>query len=324
MHEELLFPILSEIVKGYSPAIYEKQPLFIKHPSFGTELELAAEYKKYYDQYRANGLPTIEERLAFLKEEGEWTDKDEAFIETQKKFLSNLHKTLAKMVIPAQVDELKRTINETEDKIGKKIIERESLLGVTCEASAKNKKREIAIVTSLFSDERLAVRFVSEEDWEYLDPSVVSALSNLYYKTVDKFTDDNLKRIALSGIFFNLYSIIPRDNPAALFSKGIWDLTFFQQRLLRYAQDARLIYENVHDIPDEIRSDYDALVDFSRRDRNTLKQKGGNMGYSVVGASRKDMAKAGVDVNGAISLNELAQKSGKTTLKKKDFLNAAG
>ena len=48
------------------------------------------------------GVPTEEDMLAYLKDEGQWTDKDEKFIQDKELFLENLRKAKTKLVLKAK------------------------------------------------------------------------------------------------------------------------------------------------------------------------------------------------------------------------------
>lgn len=321
MHDELLLSVLADVVNGFSVCIIRGKTAFIKHLDLRTELKASATYKRYFLKYKESGLPTREDRLSFLKEEGDWTDQDESFVNKQSRFLENLLKTKDKLVLSSQMAEIEKTIKETRFKIEEKILLRERLIGATCEKYANKRKEEDQILRSVFSDEELTERFISEEDAEYAGMDELQDIFDQYFKIFSEFSDSTLKKIAVMPLFYNFFSLAPKDDLASVFGKTPVEMTFFQQRLLHLAQNIRYIYENVPNIPEDIRGDYDKLIDFSRKDRDGSRGDKGNAGYSMVGAKKKEMKDAGIKTENTISPFDMLKKSGKKSLSKGDFLN---
>lgn len=325
-NDETLFLTLDEIIKGYSEVDIATEKAYIKHFGIRDELTFARVYNKYLDLYKKRGLPTVADRLAFLKEEGDWTEKDDAELAQNRRFLDTLLKTKAKIVLNSQIREIEKTIKDTEDKIRAKSLLRRQLLGATCEDRAERKRDEFQIISSIFKDEALSQRYVTDEDYDYGDSEALEEVFDSYYKVFNRFSDENLKKIAITPMFFNLFGLCPKDSPFLFFDKRILDLTAFQQKLLFLAQNARSIFENVPDIPDECKNNYDALVDFALRQRGSKPSSGkeGNMGKTIVGAKSDDLKRAGVNTTGAITPFQMLKESGKRSLNKKDFLKVIG
>ena len=321
MHDELLLSVLADVVNGYSVCSIRGKTAYIKHLDLKTELKASATYKKYFLKYKDSGLPTREDRLLFLKEEGDWTDQDESFISSQTRFLGNLVKTKDNLVLKSQTEEIEKTITETRNKIEEKISLRERLIGATCEKYANKRKEEDQILRSVFLDEELTERFLSEEEAEYVGWDELRDIFDEYFKIFSEFSDSTLKKIAIMPLFYNFFSLAPKDDLASVFGKTPVEMTFFQQRLLHLAQNIRYIYENVPNIPEDIRGDYDKLIDFSRKDRDGSRGDKGNAGYSMVGAKKKEMKDAGIKTENTISPFDMLKKSGKKSLSKGDFLN---
>lgn len=321
MHDELLLSVLADVVNGYSVCSIRGKTAYVKHLDLKTELKASATYKKYFLKYKDSGLPTREDRLLFLKEEGDWTDQDESFVSKQSRFLENLLKTKDKLMLPSQTAEIEKTITETRTKIEEKISLRERLIGATCEKYANKRKEEDQILRSVFLDEELTERFLSEEDAEYAGMDELQDIFDTYFKIFSEFSDSMLKKIAVMPLFYNFFSLAQKDDLASVFGKVPVEMTFFQQRLLHLAQNVRYIYENVPNIPGEVRGDYEKLIEFSRKERDESRGDKGNAGYSMVGAGKKDMKAAGIRTENTISPFEMLKKSGKKSLSKGDFLN---
>lgn len=320
MYDEILLSVLADIVNGYSICKIGEKTAYIKHLDLKSELKASATYKKYFTKYKDSGLPTKEDRLSFLQEEGDWSAEDDLFITKQRRFLENLLKTKDKLALPSQAAEINRTIEETKNKLEEKESLRERLIGATCEKYADKKKEEDQILKAIFLDELLTVPFLSEEEIEYAEIEELQDIFSTYFRLFSDFSEAVLKKIAVEPLFYNFFSLAPKDDLSKIFGKAVLDLTFFQQRLLHLAQNVRYIYENVPDIPDEIRGSYDSLVEFSRKEKTGHGRDKGNAGYSLMGANKKEMKMAGVNTEGTVSPFEMLKKSGKKSLNKSDFL----
>lgn len=322
MHDELLFSVLADVVNGYSFCKIDGKDAYIKHLDLSSELKSSSVYKKFFDEYKRRTVPTNAERLAFLKEEGDWTEADDSFISKNRKYLENLRNTRDKLFLKSQLAELDKTIAETAQKLEEKASRRERLIGPTCEKYAGKKKEESQILGAVFKDEEFKVPFLTEEEIEYADNSELQKIFDAYFQVFKEFTDDVLKKIAVAPIFYNFFSLTPKESPAEAFEAPILKLTFFQQKLLHYAQNIRYVYENTQNIPNEIKDNYDSMLEFARREKVSSKREMGNAGYSIVGATKDDMKMAGIDMKNSVSPFELLKKSGKTSLDKKDFMNS--
>lgn len=140
-----------------------------------------------------------------------------------------------------------------------------------------------------------------------------------------RFGDDNIQKAVLQD-FFSLY--LPFcEKPFDFYGRPVVQMTIFQQKLLAWGRCFSSIFQNVDKIPDSIRKDPQALLDFADRSRN--KDKLSNSGKNKEGSTsfvmgtREDaesMAGDGVEVgdlaeelkknNGFLSQSQLMQKMG--------------
>ncbi len=321
MHDERLSSLLLEVINGYSEIVVLQKKAYLKHLDLSIELGGSSVYRRCFDQYKQKGLPSEEEKLEELEKEGEWTKADESFIHKNRRFLKNLRETEKKLVLEAQKSDIQKTIKETEAELIKKIVKRESLIGATCEKYAEKKKQEFVAFSSLFKDKDLSEPLFSDEEWEYLERSEVGEILEAINNSVSIFSEKAMKELCTFPLFFNFFTIGPKDNPSVFFKKNPKDLTFYQQKITVLARTVRSILENVPNVPDEITDSYDDLLEFSRRSRDSGKRGKSNVGYSIVGAKKGEMKKAGAEIEGAISPHELLRKSGKKTLGKRDFID---
>ena len=84
--------IFRDVVRGFSTTTLEEDFVYIKHLTPHDQVELEEIEEKYFNIALRKGVPTEEDMLAYLKDEGQWTDKDEKFIQDKELFLENLRK----------------------------------------------------------------------------------------------------------------------------------------------------------------------------------------------------------------------------------------
>ena len=83
--------IFRDIVRGYTSTIIDDREVFIKHLTPHDQVELEEIEERYHQVALKRGVPTEEEMLAYLKEEGEWTEEDDKFIEDKKFFIERFN-----------------------------------------------------------------------------------------------------------------------------------------------------------------------------------------------------------------------------------------
>ena len=88
--------IFRDIVRGYSSTIIDDKEVFVKHLTPHDQVELEEIEERYHQIALKRGVPTEEEMLAYLKEEGEWTKEDEKVIEDKKFFIQSLSQAKSK------------------------------------------------------------------------------------------------------------------------------------------------------------------------------------------------------------------------------------
>ena len=87
--EKIIRKVLSEIIREYS-AEHNKKTVYIKHFRQSDQSELENHYDLIFEHAKSQGLPTEDETMEMLKNEGLWTDKDESEYQTQESYLNNL------------------------------------------------------------------------------------------------------------------------------------------------------------------------------------------------------------------------------------------
>ena len=116
-----------------------------EHFGLQDQVGVDAFYGGIYERAEKEGLPTEEQRLEFLNSEGTWTSKEEAAIVTKEGYISGLQRSLGKLVIKRQQDQIKKTLHEERGNLQTMREAREELLHGTCEKYASNKLNNFVI-----------------------------------------------------------------------------------------------------------------------------------------------------------------------------------
>ena len=318
----LLRRSLIDISRGYSETLYEQTPLYIKHFGLKNQDELDRQAEKISERYRKSGLRSSEEILKECEENGTWTPKDEASLASQKQFIGTLENTRKALLIPSQKDKLEVKIEELEKKLAEDKTKKRALLAESRESFTERRISDLTILHSLFRDKKLEDLFFSPEDFDELERSDIYDLVSIYNKAFKKLSIENIKLLSLSGMFSNYYSVVEKD-PCKMFNKGPLELTFFQLNLLNYAQVFRSIFKNIPNIPDEIKNNPDKLLEFAESGSKNeaairkAQEKGDpnrTRAGSMMGATKEDMEKMGMDTSTFVTPASILQKTGKKSM----------
>ena len=313
---------LIDISRGYSETSYEQTPLYIKHFGLKNQDELDRQAEKISERYKKSGLRSSEDILKECQENGTWTLKDEASLESQKQFIGTLINTRKALLIPTQKDKLEIRIEELEKKLSEDKAQKRALLAESREAFTERRISDLTILHSLFRDKDLEILFFSPEDFDELERSDIYDLVSIYNEAFKKLSIENIKLLSLSGMFSNYYSVVEKD-PCKMFNKGPLELTFFQLNLLNYAQVFRSIFKNIPNIPDEIKNDPDKLLEFAESGSKNeaavrkAQEKGDpnrTRAGSMVGATKEDMKKMGMDTSTFVTPASMLEKTGKKSM----------
>ena len=306
-----------QIIRGYTKCNMDKfGEFYLKHLDIFSSEEID-EKKLFYEEHaRTRGLPTEQEKIKDLKKEDLWSEEKENKIKDDQKLISSLKLTKSKFVLKADIENIQKEIEKTENELGELLYEKQELVGFTVESYAVKKINEFFIYTTSFKDADCKKPLFTEAEYEELSGVDIQALVNNYNKISESFNEKNMKRIALSGFFLNSFYLC-KDSPFNLFGKPVLDLTFNQKELFslgRYFKN--ILQELKHDPDEETMDDPDKLIELFNVSKNSesIKQK---MTYSdattVVGATQEDLERMGIrspKEDGAVSLSKAAAEQG--------------
>lgn len=314
--------IFIDILRGYSQAFYENTKIYIKHHTNFDAGDLDYRKEEFKNKAIKSGLPTLEFQEKYIIKEGLWSEEKEKEISKIKQFLSGLKQTKLKLFKESDIKEVQSSIDENAKILNSLVKEKKELVSFTVEDYVAKKVNEYYMFISLFKDKSLELPFFTEEEFDDLENKNLFDLINIYNKISEDFKDINLKRISLSPSYLSIFNLCD-DNVYNLHGKGAIFLTFYQIELFSFARYFKNAVSNSkHKPPDDYYEDPDKLIEWIESSKNmeeVLDKTSKNsknqdakavVATSVVGASKEDLKKAGLDQGKGISLTEEARKKG--------------
>jgi len=307
--------IFRDVVRGYSSAIIEEDFVYIKHLTPHDQVELEEIEEKYYQSALRRGVPTEEDMLLFLEQEGQWTKKDEKIIEDKKLFIESLKTAKNKMIIKHEIDKQSNLIDKETKELNEKQIQRMSLLGNTCEKYAKDRLNDFYMIKSFYKDKECLNPLFEESKFDEMENQDIAKIVLRYNDIFSSFSEESIQYTILED-FYSPYLSFAEDS-MQFYGKPFCELTYNQIRLIVYTRVFKNIFDNNENIPDKIRKDPAKLLEFgssSKEERDKAKEKlERGDGGTLVGAKDEDYEYLGVEKpRGAISLHEEAKKKGGT------------
>ena len=312
INERILRQSYSEIIHGFSIAVYNNSKIFIRHFSSLDNLEIDFLFHEYFKEVVAKGYPTEADRLSHLKKDNLWGDGDENNIELLKSAISNMSLTKAKAFLRRDVDSINQQIQEQEKILFDMLTKRETLIGATAEKATKRHKDTRLIFKSLFFDIGFTKKLYTELEFEELDTSEISNLFFLYNTVMENFSELSIKKIALSPFFQNAFYLT--ESVYEFYGKPVCFLTNFQVQLMAYGNFYKSILSKEMKPPENLLHDPQKLEDWysgkSNADQLLEKAGGGdNDNISIFGATQEDLKNWGYDQQG-VSLQKATQDAG--------------
>ncbi len=320
--DKVLRKLFCEITQGYTPSEFNGKPIFFKHLCQEDQYALEVHKDQVYEKAKENGLPTEKEALQTLIDGDVWSQEEEDQIDQDEKYLSNLEDTKKNLIIPSQIENINKDIDEASKRLNELKVKKSGMLTQTCEGYSTKKNNDYSVYLCLYKNPECTERFYSEDEFGELSKVELAFLFEIYAEAVQAFQLENIKYLAISHVFAIYYNLIGSKGLHAFFDKPIYDLTFYQLNLLNYARVLNSILENIEGIPEEIKKHPDDLLAYAeskRKNKNVVEKSKDKQGFSVMGATQKDMKDMGVSDETAVSPFELAQKKGALTLE--DFQN---
>ena len=319
-----------DIVKGYTATHVGESVFYIKHLSALDQVDIDEVKQRYLDLAISRGIPSEKEVLQSLKDEGLWTEENENEIKTQQDFISQLQKTKTQLVLKSQIDSHNKTIEETRSKINELSQEREALMGVNAESYSSKRASDYYIIKSFYKDKELnEPLFPKEEDFNDLYSDDINDLINTYNKSFLNFEELKIQEMILQDFYYIYFPF--SDDTVGFFGRPVVELTYNQLKLIVYTKIFKNIFENNNHIPEKIKKDPQALLDYgsiSSEAKDKVKEKFNNNqdGATLFNATEEDYEYAGLEKpsdKAGLSLQKAAEKKG-GKLSMEDLMELSG
>ena len=316
MERQELKLVFSEIVEGYSLTRSELfGDLKIKHINNYDSAKTDIKNNYYFEKAVSQGLPKREEKLEYLIKEKLWDPEKDKEADRLKEMLKGMNRTKSKLFLQAQIDAIKKDIVDNEIKLSNILAEKESVIGFTAEEYANRRINEYYMHISILDEE--GKQLFGENEFDELEQDQVNDIMQVYEKNNRKFKAEILKKISLADFFTNIFYLC-EDNVFNFYGKPVIDLTFYQIEIYSYGRYFKSIIQNSEEkIPDHIVEDPDKLIEWAQSSKNVkevLEKTSGDAesgASSIMGATKQDLAKAGIDENqDVIDLSQKAQEKG--------------
>ena len=315
MQREYLKLIFSEIIEGYS---FVPSKLFgdlkIKHINNFDAAKTDIKNHYYFEKAVSQGLEKREDKIDYLIKEKLWDPEKDKQAKKLEDVLKGMRKTKPKLLLQAQIDSINKDIEKNEIELGKILAEKESIIGFTAEEYAQRRINEYYMYISILNEN--GNRLFGEDEFQELDEEQVTEIMTIYSKNNEKFKAEVLKKIALADFFTNIFYLC-EDNVFNFYGKPVINLTFYQIEIYSYGRYFKSLIQNSEDkIPDHIVEDPDKLIEWAQSSKNVKEVLEKNSGEeagasSIMGATKEDLAKAGVDKNeDVIDLSQKAKEQG--------------
>jgi hypothetical protein len=312
--------LYSDIVRGYSTIDIPKfGRIFIKHPNHADSATVDGKTEYYLQKAKDRKLPTLAEKEEYLEQEGLWTKKDDKKLNELESYVKNLRLTKSKTLLRADREVIQKSIEENEIKIIELRRTKFDAIGFTAETYAGKKANEYFMYNSIYRDESLTAHFFTHEEFTELDDIELSAVVLKYNASQNEFNSDNMKRIAVSPFFTNLFYLC-EDRSIDFYGKPVVELTFNQAELFSYGRYFKHIFsEHRANIPQHLHENPDGLIDWFERNKNAekiMKSDKQDIGgaSTIVGATEEDLSDLGYKHNVINLSKEAAKKGGSLTM----------
>jgi aryl carrier-like protein len=292
--------------------------------------EVDLKKEEFYSKALKNKLPSLVDQEAYILKEDLWSEEKNKEIKKIKEYIIGLRKTKLKLFREEELISVNEQINNEENKLLNLNLEKKELIGFTAEDYANKKINEYYMFISLYKDTELKENFFSQNEFDELENVDITKLVKIYNDKLSIYNDKNLKKISLLNSHLTLFNISD-DNPYYMYGKSIVYLTFYQIEIFGYAKyfKNQLSYAK-HKPADEYFEDPDKLIEWLESSKNveellekTSNSKADTVSTSIIGATKEDLKKAGLDESNSISLTEEAKKRG-GTLSMEDLMKLHG
>lgn len=310
MNDNFYIEIVNEIFDGYTRFDFKNQTVFLRHFYLKDQELLNNSFEVYRKRAIERGIQEEKDVLERLDKDGTWSKDDELKILESESYVGNLEKTKSKLLLPSQRESHQKLIDEEKLKLIELKMQKKRLVGKTATEYASSRSNEDFLRNLLYSDVECKKQFFSDDEFGELDDAELSTLMNSYYKIMNKLSDDNIQHTVLQDCF-SLY-LSHCEKPWDFFAKPLIKFSLYQLKLIAYGRMFLNIFQNVDKIPDSVRKDPKALIDFAESSRNKEKLSSNqkdNSATALFGAKKEDLEFVDPEAK-KLSFSELLKKNG--------------
>ena len=322
--------VFRDVVQGCSEVKLEGKTIYIKHLSSLDQVDIDDIKDNYLQKAIGRGIPKQEELLKNLKKDGTWTDEDDGKIKRQESFIQQLVRGKSQLVLKSQLDNQNKLIDEANEELNKMHLRKSELLGINAEDYAEKRSNDYYIIKSFFRDkECLSPMFADENAYNELYAEDVVKYVTVYNETFKAFDELNIQKMILEDFYYIYFPF--SDDTVGFFGRPVVELTYNQLKLIVYTKIFKNIFENNMHIPEKIKKDPQALLDYgniSSEAKEKVREQfdQSSDGSTLFNASDEDFEYAGLEKpsdKAGISLQKAAEKKG-GSLSMQDLMELSG
>ena len=140
--------LFKDLVQGWSEIRHSQKSAFLKHLSVFDQVDIEELRGKYIQGAKERGLPTQADALERLREEEMWTSSDDTKVKQQEEFLKHAETSKKQFYLKKEIDNANEEIIAAQLKLAELLMQKESLLGQTCEKYADSRVSDHYILKS--------------------------------------------------------------------------------------------------------------------------------------------------------------------------------
>lgn len=310
MTEEEYIGIVGEIFDGYTDITFKGKTVYIKHFSIRDQRYIHRFYNKYKSIAESKGIPSEKEMLDSLREDGLWSDDDDRKIIDLEQELDGLRSAKRNSFLPSQKKHIQETIETKQKELHFLFNKKAELVGKTSERYGSQRSNEEFIRYLIYADQQCSRHFFTDEQFANLSEEEVEFFVKENDYISRRLNENNIQHVVLRD-FFNMY-MSQTEDVSAFYGKPIIELSVYQLKLAIYARIFFNIFQYNEDIPERMKQDPEAILDFVDRKKNkdsknyVNTEKGAS---AVFGATKEDLEAIDPSAR-TISLSDEIAKSG--------------
>jgi len=322
--------VFRDIIRGFSECEILGKKLFLKHLCASDQVELDNIYDKHLALALERGIEGKKDTLKRVYDEGIWTkEKDDELI-TLKNFSKQIVANKQELVLKSQIDAQNKALKDNEDKIRRLQVQKDTLLQNTAESYASKRANDYYIIKSFYSDEELKqAYFEGEKSFDELYAEELREYIDAYNKIFIAFEEIEIQTMILQDFYYIYFPF--SDDTVGFFGKPVCQLTYNQLKLIVYTKIFKNIFEKHSNIPERIRKDPKALLDYGNisdeaRDKMDSKYSKDADASTIMNATDEDYEYAGLEKpsdKAGISLQKAAEAKG-GSLSMEDLMELSG